>query len=142
MDSKDEKIILSLFDLIGVAVIIKIPTGVIYTNQTCGTACLHPKIEGALLPVNNDFDLKDYEDSLEIKLSTLLKDCNRLSLIQADEVDDLLSGYPQTEGIKIDRKQISESHESWLHVILKPTKYAGFTGSKERKGVLTWPNSD
>ena len=136
------KLVISLYDLIGAAVIIKYPTGVMYTNQTCGTACLQPRIEGALLPVNNEFDPKFPEESIEVKLLNLLNNCNRLTSTQANELDDLLSLYPQTEGIHVDQKLLNDSHESWVHVVLKQSKYAGFSGAEELCGVLTWPNSD
>ncbi len=137
-----KKITLSLYDMAGVAVIIQLNTGVIYTNQACGTACLQPCIEGALLPVNHDFEPDKCEGMLEVKLAFLFKNCEKLSLTMADKVDELLRYHNSTDGIKVDRNKLQDSYESWIYVKLKRTKYCGFEGAEHFYGVLTWPNSD
>ena len=40
---------IEIWDSVGLGIIIEFPTGVMISNQTGGTACLHPKTEGIFL---------------------------------------------------------------------------------------------
>ncbi|AZZ92678.1 hypothetical protein EUZ85_18880 [Hahella sp. KA22] len=44
---------ITLYDSVGTAIIIGCKSGVIYSNQTGGTACLQPEYEGVLIPIAN-----------------------------------------------------------------------------------------
>lgn len=129
----------SLYELVGAALIVQIQTGVVYTNQTGGTACLQPTAEGALLPINNEFDYSDPDDSIEHKLGQLLEECGRLTVEEADQLDALLARYPQTDKIRADRDKLKESHEAWIHVIVDNSLW---NAQGETNAILTWPNSD
>ncbi|GAB2190584.1 hypothetical protein MAH1_21920 [Sessilibacter sp. MAH1] len=69
---------IKLWDMVGVGLIFLQKSGVIYTNQVAGTACLHPQAEGIFAPIEYDIPLAHPEDTLESKLVYLL--CNYNSL--------------------------------------------------------------
>ena len=61
---------IQIWDTVGLGLIISYPTGILISNQTGGTACLHPKLEGIYLPFANDYSLDTNEFmSPEIELS-------------------------------------------------------------------------
>ncbi len=41
-----DKLVINIWDSVGLGIIIKFPTSILISNQTGGTTCLHPKIEG------------------------------------------------------------------------------------------------
>lgn len=131
-----------LWNASGVLVIICCPSGVKYTNQTCGHACRHPSEEGVLAPFNFDALPEDYESTLEGRLSTLLADVQYLNANLADEIDAILATSQETRGARVDRSRLNESHESWLYVDLVELPEGLLTGFGVCKAVLTWPNSD
>lgn len=45
----------------GVALIIEVPTGFLWTNQTGGTACHHPRVEGLALTIDLNYE-RDYRE--------------------------------------------------------------------------------
>ena len=46
--------IITLYEHVGLGLIIAYPSGVTYSNQTGGTSCLQPNIEGVFVPLRND----------------------------------------------------------------------------------------
>jgi len=132
-----------LWELSGAALIVPEKTGVTFTNQVNGTACEHPKLEGILIPINNDCLPEDYNDLLETQLC-LLHDWSWGKITEeiADSIDAVLSKYPETSGIKVNRDRINDSVESWVHVIAKETKFSCYRGFDDIHGILTWQNSD
>ena len=51
---KKEKAEIDLYNTEHLGLIIMIKSGVIYTNQTGGYACLHPETEGVYVPLSNE----------------------------------------------------------------------------------------
>ena len=45
---------IELWESVGLGLIVEMPSGVLYSNQTGGFSCLHPAIEGVFLPLRND----------------------------------------------------------------------------------------
>ncbi len=45
------KAIINLYQFSGIGLIVSHPTGIVYTNQTGGYACLSPEFEGAFVPL-------------------------------------------------------------------------------------------
>ena len=131
-----------LWELSGAALIVPENTGVFYTNQVNGTACEHPKIEGFLIPINNDMLLNSAEH-LENQLCSLFDGAwGELSETKANKINDVLAKYPETKGISVNRDKIKESVESWIYVLAKETKFSCYSGFGELNGILTWQNSD
>ena len=133
---------ISLWNDIGVGLIIKESSSVTYTNQVGGTSCLQLGAEGYLVPVNNDCAAGDYQSSLEYKLSNFFESKNTLSETDADLLDELLSRYEESKFICCDRKKLHESNESWVFVNIDYKKCESLRGFTSTSGVLTWPNSD
>ncbi|MDM3869876.1 DUF6210 family protein [Porticoccus sp. W117] len=132
-----------LWEISGAALIVQESTGVYFTNQVCGTACLQRELEGVLIPINNDMVLSDPEH-LENQLCSLFPDGSDglLNEEKADGIDTILQKYPETKGIRVNRSLIHQSVESWIFVIAKETEFGCYSGFGEIKGVLTWQNSD
>lgn len=142
--SEAHKLWLSLYDLEGVALIIEAPTGVTYSNQVGGHACLQPTYEGALLPVNPDRDPDGPRSDLEIALGEVLINEGFLDDTLADTVDAVLARFSPTAGLLVDRTRLRESTEAWVHVIVPEAKGGPYGESRypAGRGVLTWLNSD
>lgn len=142
----------SLYDSVGFGVIIKYNSGVIYSNQTGGTCCLHPEVEGIYSPFSNDYSVPKYEYlSPELELTEYFereKYGGSGATTGIDEEDALfietiLLKYGVFEIITVNRKLFKKSHEAWIHVLINSDSHV-FKGFEPypRKGVLTWSNSD
>jgi len=80
-----------LWNAEGVLAIILRPSGVTYTNQTCGMLCKQPSEEGVLVPFNGDTLPEQFEQSLAYELRSLLWDVPRLDAELADKIDAILA---------------------------------------------------
>lgn len=119
-------------------IIIK-PTGVLYTNQVGGTACLHPVVEGVYVPFDNDMiNLQEF-------------DCfNGYGVLQEEQlnhIEKIITSNKQLSFLSVNRKL--KSYEAWVNVIVKePTwprnmpELSILAGFGDCQGILTWPNSD
>ena len=50
---------IELWEHVGLGLILEWPSGVMITNQTGGTSCLAPEIEGVFIPLRNDCTEKE-----------------------------------------------------------------------------------
>ncbi|MES2705224.1 MAG: DUF6210 family protein [Verrucomicrobiota bacterium] len=152
------KPLLQLYDSIGTGIILAFPSGVIYSNQTGGTACLSPEMEGVFVPLRNDYQLSEGPMmSPEIELTQYFEGprhrgrgaTSGIDLEDADFIDSILDRVELRPVISVDRTRLAESHEAWIHVVVSGDEYpdtglavfAGFT-PYPRQGILTWCNSD
>lgn len=132
----------SLYDLNGVGVVVALPTGVIYSNQTGGSACLQPELEGAFLPVNSQHEDGDPQ-GLEAQLTGLFVSSAHFDEKLADRVDAVLRRFDETHGISVDRMRYGDSHEAWIFVMIQQMPSGTLRGVEgPLAGVLTWTNSD
>lgn len=131
--------VIKLYDA-GLGLIISYPTGVTYSNQTGGTFCLQPELEGAFIPL----DAPDAEAALEAWFTTGGGEVIRLPTSDADRIDEILRESQLAPGITVDRDRLAESSEAWIYVSLHETEHAMFRGFAPypRSAVLTWQNSD
>jgi hypothetical protein len=122
--------------------VIEHPSGVVYTNQTGGTACDQPELEGVLVPL-------DLEPEQSERLAELCLEAGRLSTELADTIDTILAKAPG--GLRVDRARLHDSHEAWIFVVgeTPPARddesgdwFGDWFGFAEIRGVVTWPNSD
>jgi len=125
------------------ALIVRIPSGVVYTNQTGGAACWHPEVEGVLMPLEDEGSW--FQKQLEAIFAPPTATVGRagLTAATADALDALLRGQ-MNAFIRLDRARLSESHEAWVHVHLRPleVELPLARGFGVREAVLTWRNSD
>ena len=142
------KAVISLLQLDTVGLIISHPTGVIYTNQTGGYACLSPQFEGVFVPLKDPLVNQQNELELYFTGSKWKGHCyHEIDDETADFVDAILSSSYVTKRLKVNREKLSESHEAWIHVTILPPgdsedDLQEFYGFSNNSGVLTWENSD
>ena len=147
------KPVLKLYESIGTGIIVAFPSGVSYSNQTGGTFCLKPEIEGVYVPVRNDYLLPNGPlESPEIELSRyfvgLVGAIRGLKAADADFIDSILHRVG-LHTVTVDRSRLAKSHEAWIHVVIAgdeddDSSRATFSGFSPypRQGILTWCNSD
>lgn len=130
-------------------------TGVWYSAQAGGGACLQVCAEGVFQPLSDTFKQSD----------SLIQYCaqggcqsGRLTHEDANFIDALLAKnlFMKKAGLRVDRDSLHISTEAWVHVVLGdlPERYpspaqrnagAGHAlayGFGKSKAILTWPNSD
>ncbi|MBK9266196.1 MAG: hypothetical protein IPM54_41210 [Polyangiaceae bacterium] len=126
--------------------IIRHPSGVIYTNQTRGNCCDQPEMEGVFVPIDAEQTWEKLSDYF-----TGTKYCGSGAMHGIDEEDamfiesvlrDARVGVP----LVVDRSRLEASHEAWVHVVIEGdgdswSLISGF-GPYPTDAVLTWPNSD
>lgn len=143
--------IVELSSTVGTALILDYPTGIGYTNQVGGTACLQPTSEGVLIPFENDYDTDRTFMSLEIELNEHFQTAwggsgatSGINADDADAVDGLLRARTLIDWFRVDRDRLRDSCESWIHVtvISDHAFYCHGFGPYPRAGILTWANSD
>lgn len=140
---------LTLYDAVGMGIIIQYPTGVIYCNQVGGSACLQMELEGIYLPVGNDIEvpskaLLSPENELTAYFNSKDPDGASGLLRSEDEkpINTILSKY-QCDFIKVDPDRLNLSYEAWIYISITPENNSLMTGFSEcLTGILTWNNSD
>jgi len=143
-------LLIELWDARSLGIIVCFPTGVTYTNQTCGTFCLHPKVEGCFIPLrdtNGPTHQPKPEDALtdhffgpKYRGSGAWKGIDQED---ADVIDGVLAQNEFTH-VRVNRDRLNDSHEAWIYVTIEDDEeglFSGF-GPYPASGVLTWPNSD
>ena len=146
---------IELWEGIGFGVIISFPSGVRYSNQTAGTACFHPSLEGVYVPLANDYDfangrllspdvaLHDYFAGPPHRGSGAWRE--GLDEKDATFIEGVLEHRRLSSFLKIDRARLAESHEAWVWGIVTGEEadsvFSGF-GPYPRAAVLTWDNTD
>ncbi|MEM8530813.1 MAG: DUF6210 family protein [Chloroflexota bacterium] len=156
MEQKQTTPYIKLWDQVGLGLIISWPSGIIYTNQTGGTACLQPELEGIFVPLRNEctakertlispeHDLWDYFTNGKWAGTGAT---SGLGTEDAAFIDALLNRVWLFPAIRVDRQRLKESHEAWVFVSITGDElgssplFSGFA-PYPRTGVLTWQNSD
>ena len=144
--------IIELYNNKGIGLIIAHLSGVLYTNQVGGYACLHPEIEGVFTPLEDDFG------KLEYKLSNYFVGpkwkgwCYQgIDAETADFIDKHLHSWKPTSRLSVDRAKLKESCEAWIWVKIDSNDFvktpngiyeSDFRGFDSKSGILTWQNSD
>jgi hypothetical protein len=141
----NQRPMIELWNNTGCYLIVLKPTGVWITNQVGGTACLHPCVEGILIPLT----AKDPDSGC----SNYYWNDNGLG----DQSLAILDNYLRqiTDGvITVNMDLCDKSYEAWVHVNIAEvdttkdhlasahgfrTMFHDFGAGK---GILTWQNSD
>jgi hypothetical protein len=133
-----------LYSLTQSALIIPCPTGIVYLQQCGGTACMQREMEGVLVPIDYDYELENYTESLEYELTSLFPEGNPGVITQqaVELIQRMLDTSIFTRGIVIDHSRLAESVESWLYVRVSSDLDGILHGFGKTEAVLTWPNSD
>jgi hypothetical protein len=138
MSDAKQKPIIDLFKFDSLGLIILFPSGVIYTNQVGGYACLHPEIEGIFLPLSIG-----HKKVLFALQQHFNGSWNHIEKSDAEIVDKLLHN-DEFRFIKVDRTKLEESFEAWIYVEIEKLSETLplLKGFGKAKGILTWQNSD
>lgn len=134
-----------LWSFNGLGLIIKYPSGVIYTNQAGGYACLQPQEEGILsiLETEEPQQKKTFHQLRKFTLNLV-----RLTEKEADWIDDLLKKDSFTSFLSVDQSMLHQSMEAWIYINIEeqPENFdvsnIPFYEFEKIKGVITWYNSD
>ena len=121
-------------------IVVAHPSSVTYSNQSGGTGCLHPEVEGVYLPLHTMN--QDHWDKL-FKIVGERRD--GITANQANRIDTLLrEGEWMCRQWRVDRSRLAECHEAWVRVCLdgEEDKYSFSGFPKPVTGVLVWENSD
>jgi len=146
---------IELSDGVGLGVIICFNSGVLYSNQTGGAACLHPEIEGVYVPLRNDYSIPEHIlISPELELSDYFEGpkyrCEGATKgLDSEDVQFIhrVLEKANLSVIQINEAKLKESHEAWVHAILNGDEsdslpiFEGFE-PYPREAILTWGNSD
>lgn len=140
-----DKPVIKLYDTEEAGYIILYPSGVYYTNQAGGYACLQPFEEGVYVPSNNiTFKLED-------KLSEYFTGekwkgmcAYEIDKDDADFIDGLLKECYPTRFLTVNRERLGDSVEAWIYVkgVCAEENIPIISGFGEFEAVLTWLNSD
>lgn len=158
-------------DDLGLCLVVELPVGCSYYNQTGGYSCRQAWAEGLLVP------LPPHDGVTEQALDQIFgpdgkyRGCcsERIDGDDADRIDALLAKHhPAFCGeqiIRVDRERLADSWEAWVHVRIGrhparpprlPLALGGpaplgtaenaffwpFYGLPSDEAILTWPNSD
>ncbi|KYF66073.1 DUF6210 family protein [Sorangium cellulosum] len=147
--------VVDLGSAVGFGAIVSFPSGVLYSNQTGGTSCLHPEIEGIYVPLANDCLLPG--NTLvgpEIELYAYFDGPKHLGAGATRGLDEedagfingVLARYMLSGFLAVDQSRLKDSHEAWVWSVLtgEPELSHGFSGfgPYPRAAVLTWSNTD
>ena len=129
----------SLYPLSQLALILLIPTGVKYHNQTGGHSCCQREAEGLLVFVDNG---RLYDSLVKYAEEDKGGWWTESDLSDADYLDMLFENSGDSY-LKINRERIPESHEAWIYVNIDCNyEYPTYGGFSSKHGILTWDNSD
>jgi hypothetical protein len=148
--------VVRLWEGVGLGVIIEYPSGVLYSNQTGGTACRQPSVEGVFVPLRNDItdgvllsperELRHYFADGKYGGDGKYAGTGAVGGIDTDDVqfiNTVLTKCALSEALSVDVSRLSESEEAWIPVVIAKDEgvFSGF-GPYPKRGILTWPNSD
>ncbi len=146
------KAVIEIWDSVGLGIIVQYNTGVYFSNQTGGSNCLHPKIEGFYLPLCNDYnkDLKFLSPEIELSeyFEKKYKGYGAIDGIDDEDINfinNILKNYKLDEFIRLDLNKRINSHEAWIYVLISNNDknyLINNLNESELEGVLVWSNSD
>jgi hypothetical protein len=96
-----------LFESRGLGIFVAFPTGIIFSNQTGGTSCHHPEIEGCFIPFRAFYGHASLEDDLIAHFEgPKWRGSGATGGIDeqdADIIDEVLSLVRLSDAVKVDR---------------------------------------
>lgn len=116
--------------------VIEHPTGVHWTAQVGGYACLHPVVEGFFLPLESG-PVEELREFFYGESGPWKGWCS-------EGIDEKTANWldPQLpKGLRVDRDRLDEGRESWIPVVGTISDWLGGNVGTIH-GFLTWENSD
>lgn len=146
---------ISLYDSLGFGMIVNLPTGITFSNQTGGNKCLQAELEGIYIPVGNEVIIESnilHSPETELTkyfLSSKYQGTGATNGIDPEDVyaiESILEKYNLKDFISIDNTKLCESHEAWIWVKINVDSQNNSLLKNFDKtslnGVITWNNSD
>ena len=152
---------INLYPLGQPAIIVKYPTGLIYSNQTNGVACNHPEQEGFLVPL---FPLLGKESHL-FDPGWWYEEMPALDASLYNQLEKVLNSRFEwhVRNLRVDRK--AKNQEAWIHITFRgdfnpgmfssglfrrkdgsvpnwTDKIINYKDYPKYEGILTWENCD
>ena len=140
-----KKPLIELFSFSGIGLIFQCQSGVLYTNQVGGYACLQPEIEGVFMPLADEKFDKYHDLKRFFARGNWKGNCyNGINEETAKFVDSILFNLLGTQTVEVDKDKLFESNEAWIYVVAfdDGVTYKQWEGFGDATGVLTWMNSD
>ena len=143
--------IVRLYDHSGTALVVPHPTGITYSNQAGGHACLQPEAEGFVVPIANDVGLAPNHKFISpenelFRYFSKLHSCGEpLTEKDAQAIELIFQEFPLWSGLKVDRNRLCESVESWVYVTISANGHKPLPiedVSYPLGAILTWTNSE
>ena len=130
------KRVISLGHFNNVGLIVKVASGVVYTNQAAGYECKHPEVEGVFVPLR----VKPGKAELYSLTQHFKGAWNHITQLDAEFINRVLrqNGHVQ---LSVDQTKLDQSYEAWVHIRVD-AGVDGLFGFGSCEAVLTWPNSD
>ena len=122
--------------------VIPYPTGVLITNQTCGSACHHPTVEGLFAPLGPGAN--HLSDFLRTYFFDKYGTGGTSGIDDADARHIELQLCHEWDWLHVDRKRLATSEEAWVHMLAfhgLPMPFEDL-GPFPLQCILTWENSD
>ena len=151
--TEPETPVIELYGVSELGLIVLHPSGVLYTNQTGGYACLHPLVEGVYAPLSDERHAQQQQLSDYFTGPKYQGWCTEgIDEEDASVIDAILATACDSACLRVNRDKLRVSHEAWIYVTIHPPVHApigwetqpGYTvyGFSGNEGVLTWENSD
>jgi hypothetical protein len=143
------KPLIRLWNSTGLGLIISYPSGVLYTNQTGGHACMQSQEEGVFVPLYDESVQQEnmlYDYFFGPKWEGWCDD--HIDIETADYIDQVLDLSKTTRFLKVDRTKLHLSHEAWVFVQIadQPEEPPITHNMENRIGITqsgrTWKDSD
>jgi hypothetical protein len=121
--------------------IISCQSGITYSNQAGGLACIHPEEDGVFVPLP---EAKGRPEAYALQ-QRFRGEWRHINEEDALAIDNIFrrSGLNY---VSVDRTRLQDSFEAWVYVLVEEPKEVPFTclfeGLGKRSGVLVWQNSD
>jgi len=132
----ESKHLINLIEFSAVGLILKVPSGVFYTNQSGGYACEHPEIEGVFYPL----PVKPGNAELSALTQHFNGTWGHINETDVEFIDRMLRSNGHS-ALSVDQTKVDQSYDAWVHIKVK-AGCEDLCGFGNCEGVLIWPNSD
>lgn len=145
---KNVHVSLDMFSGLDLGIIVPRPSGVVYSNQAEGCACIRPKLEGIYIPFGFFPERENEPNHKELSEYFIQKHGNRgcLTIDTANFIDEFLFPAELPFTAYVDRTRLTESYEAWVWLNLTAPNKDNYdyytTFETPLNAVLVWPNSD
>jgi hypothetical protein len=126
-------------DTEGVGLVYDAPSGIVFTNQSGGYACLHPELEGVFVPYGND----SLQAALDARFAKDGHYYDGFDPEDADYLDASLAAFG-LEVVTVNRALLDYCIEAWVPVTVR-ARPQGETWHRvfpAGGAILVWDNSD